>query len=152
MVAAVRRGQALRAVARQLGVGMGTVAHWVARTKGQRLDRVDWSNRSRTAQDPPQTTAVEDRVLQARRDLTQSDRGAIAAELIRQTLSEQGVAAVPSVHTIKRILARRGVLDGRKRTRGPPPHRLPGYDRELQRLTRLRLRPTRCKQEGSSRA
>ena len=46
MVAAVRRGQSLRAVARQFGVGVATVAHWVERTKGQRLDRVDWSDRS----------------------------------------------------------------------------------------------------------
>ncbi len=34
MVAAVRRGQSLRAVARQFGVGVATVAHWVEHTKG----------------------------------------------------------------------------------------------------------------------
>jgi putative transposase len=122
MVAAVRRGESLRAVARQFGVALATVAHWVARAKGQRLDRVDWSDRSRAPRQTRRTaTAVEDRVLQARRELAQGDLGAIGAEPIRQALVEQGVAAVPSVRTINRILARRGALDGRPRTRRPPP-------------------------------
>jgi putative transposase len=122
MVAAVRRGESLRAVARQFGVGLATVAHWVARAKGRRLDRVDWSDRSRAPRQTRRTaTAVEDRVLQARRDLAQGDLGAIGAEPIRQALVEQGAAAVPSVRTINRILARRGALDGRARTRRPPP-------------------------------
>jgi transposase len=122
MVAAVRRGQSLRAVARQFGVGLATVAHWVARAKGQRLDRVDWSDRARAPRQTRRTaTAVEDRVLQVRRDLAQGDLGAIGAEPIRQALVEQGVAAVPSVRTINRILARRGALDSRPRTRRPPP-------------------------------
>jgi len=47
MVAAVRRGQSRRAVARQEGVGLATVASWVERAKGQRLDRVDWPDRWR---------------------------------------------------------------------------------------------------------
>lgn len=122
MVAAVRAGQSLRAVARQFGVGVATVAHWVERAKGRRLDRVDWSDRSsaphRTRRTDP---LLEDRVLLARRDLAQSDLGAIGADAIRQRLLDQGVAAVPAVRTINRILGRRGVLDGRPRTRRPPP-------------------------------
>ena len=47
MVVAVRRGQSLRAVAEKFGVGVATVAHWVGRAKGLRLDRVDFSDRSR---------------------------------------------------------------------------------------------------------
>ena len=47
MVAAVRRGQPLRAAAKKFSVGVATVAHWVERAKGQRLDRVDFSDRSR---------------------------------------------------------------------------------------------------------
>lgn len=122
MVAAVRRGQSLRAVARHFGVGLATVAYWLERAKGQRLDRVDWSDRSRAPRTTRRTpTALEERVLQTRRDLTQSDLGAIGAALIRQALLEQGVTAVPSVRTINRILARRGALDGRQRTRRPPP-------------------------------
>jgi transposase len=122
MVAAVRRGQSLRAVAHQFGVGVATVAHWVARAKGQRLDRVDWSDRSPAPHHSRRTqTSVEDLVLQTRRELAHSDLGAVGADTIRQTLVEQGVASVPSVRTINRILARRGALDGRRRTRRPAP-------------------------------
>jgi len=46
MVAAARRGQAQRAVARRFGIGPGHLQYWLARTRGQRLDRVDWSNQS----------------------------------------------------------------------------------------------------------
>jgi transposase len=77
MVAAVRRGQPLRAVARQFGVGLATVAYWVQRAKGQRLDRVDWSDRPRAPRTTRRTAAaMEDRVLKARQELAQSDLGA----------------------------------------------------------------------------
>src|SRR5947209_7187315 len=122
MVAAVRRGQPLRAVAKKFGVAVATVAHWVERAKGQRLDRVDFSDRSRAPHKTRRTKiASEDLVLQTRRDLAQSDLGAIGADAIRQALVDQGVAKVPSVRTINRILGRRGALDGKKRTRRPPP-------------------------------
>src|SRR2546426_8020627 len=98
MVAAVRRGQSLRAVARQFGVGIATVAHWVERAKGQRLDRVDWSDRSRVPHKTRRTdTPLEDLVWKARSDLAHSDLGAIGADAIRQELLEQGVAGVPSL-------------------------------------------------------
>jgi hypothetical protein len=122
MVAAVRRGQALRAVARQFGVGVAAVAHWVERAQGRRLDRVDWSDRSRAPHQTRRTApTVEDLVLKARGDLAHSDLGAIGADAIRQALSDRGVPQVPSPRTIHRILARRGALDGRRRTRRPPP-------------------------------
>src|SRR3954462_6524614 len=122
MVAAARAGQPLRAVARRFGVGVATVAYWVGRAKGQRLDRVDWSDRSSAPHQTRRTDPLtEDRVLQARSDLAQSDLGAIGADAIRQRLRDQGVAAVPAVRTINRILGRRGALDGRPRTRRPPP-------------------------------
>jgi transposase len=124
MVAAVRRGQSLRAVARQFGVGMATVAHWVERANGQRLDRVDWSDRSRAPHQTRRTdTALEDRILKTRDALAHGDLGAVGAAPIQQALREQGVAKVPSLRTINRILARRGALDGRRRTRRPPPPR-----------------------------
>jgi hypothetical protein len=122
MVAAVRRGQSLHAVASQFGVGVATVSHWVKRAKGQRLDRVDWSDHARTPHQTRRTdTLLEDLVLKTRSDLAHSDLGAVGAAPIRQTLLDQGVAKVPSVRTINRILGRRGALDGRKRTRRPPP-------------------------------
>jgi len=122
MVAAVRRGQSLRAVAHQFAVGVATVAHWVERAKGQRLDRVDWSDQPRTPHKTRRTDAsLEDLVLKARIDLAKGDLGAIGADAIRQALVAQGVALVPAVRTINRILGRRGALDGKKRTRRPPP-------------------------------
>jgi len=122
MVAAVRRGQSLRAVAHQFAVGVATVAHWVNRAKGQRLDRVDWSDRPRAPHKTRRTdTSLEDLVLQARADLAKGDLGAVGADAIHQALLDQGVAKVPSVRTINRILGRRGALDGNKRTRRPPP-------------------------------
>ena len=47
-------------------------------------------------------------MLKTRTELAHSDLGAVGAETIRQTLLGQGVASVPSVRTINRILARRG--------------------------------------------
>jgi hypothetical protein len=64
---------------------------------------------------------LEDLVLQARRALAHSDLGAVGADAIRQALLAQGLAAVPSIRTINRILGRRGALDSRHRTRRPPP-------------------------------
>jgi putative transposase len=122
MVAASRRGQPLRAVARAFGVGIATVAYWVERASDQRLDRVDWSDRSHAPHKPRRTPlSVEDLILKARSELAQSDLGAIGADVIRQALLAQGVAEPPSLRTINRILARRGALDGRQRTRRPPP-------------------------------
>jgi putative transposase len=122
MVAAVRGGQSLRVVAKEFGVGVATVAHWVERSKGQRLDRVDFSNRSRAPHQTRRTdTAVEERIVKTRGELAKGDLGALGAEAIRQALVDQGAANVPSLRTINRILGRRGVLDGKKRTRRPPP-------------------------------
>jgi hypothetical protein len=122
MVAAVRRGQSLRAVADKFAVGVATVAHWVEQAKGQRLDRADFSDRSRAPHKTRRTaTSLEDLVLQTRSELAHGDLGAIGAEVIHQALLDREVAKVPSVRTINRILGRRGVLDGKKRTRRPPP-------------------------------
>ncbi len=122
MVAAVRRGQSLRAVAEKFAVGVATVAHWVERAKGQRLDRVDFSDRSRAPHKTRRTApSLEALVLQTRRELAHGDLGAIGAEAIHQALLDQEVAKIPSVRTINRILGRRGALDSRQRTRRPPP-------------------------------
>ena len=45
----VRRGVCQRAVARKHGVSLHTVQRWVARAAGQRLARVDWTDRSHIA-------------------------------------------------------------------------------------------------------
>jgi hypothetical protein len=122
VVAAVRAGQSRRAVARQFGVGVATVAFWVERAQGQRLDRVDWADRSCAPHHSRRTdTSLEDLVLQIRRELADSDLGAVGAAAIHQVLQQRGSSPLVSVRTINRILGRRGVLDGRRRTRRPPP-------------------------------
>jgi putative transposase len=124
MVAAVRRGQSLRTVARQFGVGVATVALWVERARGYRLDRMDWSDRPSVPHATQRTdSSTEDLVLAARKELAHGDLGAVGAPAIRQALLDRGDAAVPSVRTINRILARRGALDRRARTRRPAPPR-----------------------------
>jgi hypothetical protein len=124
MVAAVRKGQSLRAVAEEFGVGVATVSLWVQRAAGGRLDRVDWSDRPCAAHKTRRTEAtVEELVLKARRELAVGDLGAIGADAIRQELLAGGLAKATSVPTINRILGRRGALDGRQRTRRPPPPR-----------------------------
>ena len=91
MVAAVRDGQSLRAVARQFGVGIATVAFWVERAKGQRLDRVDWTDRPCAPHHTRRTdTALEDLVLHIRRELADSDLGAVGAVFIRLALQQRG--------------------------------------------------------------
>ena len=122
MVAAVRAGQSQREVAKKFGVGVATVAHWVERAKGRRLDRVDFSDRSRAPHKTRRTaTAVEEMIVKTRSELAKGDLGAVGAQAIRQALLGQQAADVPSLRTINRILGRRGVLDGKKRTRRPPP-------------------------------
>jgi transposase len=125
MVAAVRQHQSIRVVARRFGVSTSTVLYWVERAKGQRLDRVDWQDRSRVPHHTQRTAAeVEELVLRVRRQLRQdSDLGAYGADAIQQALRGQGLPNLPSVRTIHRILHRRGALDSRTRVRRPPPPR-----------------------------
>jgi predicted transcriptional regulator len=125
MVAAVRRGHSQHAVARQFGVSLATVQYWVDRARGQRLDRVDWSDRSHAPRAPHRTDrAIEDLVLSLRRELAEtSDLGACGAKAIHRALQGRGSQDIPSIRTIGRILERRGALDRRRRVRRPPPPR-----------------------------
>ncbi len=128
MVARVRQGIAMRAVAREAGVSLRTVQVWVARAGNLRLDRVDWSDRPRGGRRSAQATpvAVEDVVLTVRRQLDQvsalGERGARAIwNELREHPRKYRLAVLPSVRTIGRILLRRGALDGRQRIRRPAP-------------------------------
>ena len=123
MVAAVRRGASQRSVAIQFGVALRTVQRWVERAKGRRLDRVDWSGLppvpKRTRRTDP---VIEQRVLTIRRWLKDcSALGEYGAAAIRREMEVREIEPCPTIPTIGRILQRRGVLDGRKRTRRPPP-------------------------------
>lgn len=124
MVEAVRRGGTLRQVARQFRVALRTVQRWVQRAGRQRLDRVDWSDRPCGLPTPVNRTSseVEDLVLTLREYLRdQSPLGEFGAEAIHREWQARRRDGLPSVRTIGRILERRGVLDGRKRARRPPP-------------------------------
>lgn len=123
MVAAVRAGVPMRAVARKFGVSLLTVQRWVQRAGGRRLDRVDWRDRPHTPHRIRRTApAVEARVLELRGTLRDTSvLGEFGAVAIRQALQERGHARVPSIRTIGRILERRGALEGRRRVRRPPP-------------------------------
>ena len=123
MVEAVRRGRSHHDVAREFHVSPSTVHHWVHHAHGQRLDRVDWSDRSRVPHTTQRTeAAIEDLVLEVRRQLqTTSDLGFHGAAIIRQALEARGIASLPAVRTVNRILRRRGALDGQQRVRRQPP-------------------------------
>lgn len=123
MIAAVRRGASQRAIAKQFGVALCTVQRWLARAEGQRLDRVDWNERPPTPKRTRRTApAVEQLVLTIRQWLKSSSiLGEYGAAAIRREIESRQVEPCPSISTISRILQRRGVLDGRKRTRRPPP-------------------------------
>jgi len=123
IVEAVRRGRSQQQVARDLGVSPGTVNRWVRHAQGQRLDRVDWSDRPRVPYTIQRTEAgIEDLVLEVRHQLqVESDLGFHGAEAILQALRDRHIDPLPSERTIYRILRRRGVLDGQQRVRRPPP-------------------------------
>jgi hypothetical protein len=121
----VRHGESQRSVARRLGVALRTVQRWLARAGEERLDRVDWADRSRAPQRTRRTAhRVEDEILVLREQLKeQSALGEYGAAAIRRELvaRAEAAAAVPALRTIGRILERRGALDGRRRIRRPPP-------------------------------
>ena len=125
MVAAVRRGTSQREVANRFGVALCTVQRWASRAEGRRLDRVDWTERPPTPKRTQRTkSAIEQRVLTIRQWLKDhSVLGEYGAAAIRREMESRKVEPCPSIPTISRILQRRGVLDGRKRTRRPPPPR-----------------------------
>ncbi|MBV8612138.1 MAG: hypothetical protein JO034_32440 [Singulisphaera sp.] len=123
MVQAVRSRRSQQQVARDFGVSPATVNRWVRHAHGQRLDRVDWSDRSPIPQTTQRTTAdLEELVLKVRSQLqVESDLGFFGAEAILNSLRARGVDPLPAERTIYRILRRRGALDGRHRVRRPPP-------------------------------
>ena len=125
MVAAVRRGQSQRRVARRFKVSLRAVPYWLARAGDQPLPRVDWRDRSHAPAQPPHQTdpKVEQRIVQLRQQLRHSAMGFVGAQAIADVLAPALGARLPSVRTIGRVLARHGQLDGRPRVRqaAPPP-------------------------------
>lgn len=125
MVAAVRRGEALRAVAKKFKVALFAVQHWVRRAADQLLEQVAWENGSRRPQRSPAQTApaMERRILALQGELAQSQLGLVGAQAIYDALQAGKLGPLPCVRTIGRILKRYGALDRRRRVRrqAPPP-------------------------------
>jgi putative transposase len=124
MVQAVRHGAPMRQVADPFGAALATVQRWVAPAKGQRLDRVDWTDRTCGLPAPVNRTERqrEDLVLTIRQELRATrDLGAFGAAAIHREWLARGLPDPPSIRTIGLILGRRGALDRRRRTRRPPP-------------------------------
>lgn len=124
MVTAVRRGQGQRAVARRFGVGLGHLQYWLARTRGQKLERVDWADQSHAPRQQGRQTkgSLQRRILALRRELRQGDLGFVGAQAIHDALlGERPKGKPPSLRTIGRILKAHGALDAVRRVRRPAP-------------------------------
>lgn len=126
MVGAVRAGSTLRSVSAKFGVSIGQVAFWVSRAAGQRLDRVDFSDRAPGCASGWNRTSerAEQGILKLRKVLReQSVLGEYGAEAIQRALKVQEALRVPSRATINRVLARNGAQDAARRQRRPSPPR-----------------------------
>src|SRR6516164_4382031 len=125
MVAMVRQGESLRAVARKFRVSLHTVQRWWKRAKGLELDAMDWSEHSHTAQNIRNKTpaGMERKICALRKEL--ESKGALGfsgAQTIHQILKERGdLEPIPSVRTIGRILRREGFLDRPRGIRNAAP-------------------------------
>jgi hypothetical protein len=124
MVERVRAGAGLREAAREFRVSLSVIQRWVRHASGQRLDRVDWTGKTRAGLRPTNRTerAVEAVVVAVREQLAKtSDLGEHGAEAIHAALLGHGGDKPPSVRTIGRILERSGVLDAQRRVRRAAP-------------------------------
>jgi transposase-like protein len=124
MILAIRRGSSLRRVARRFGVSHMTVQRWRNRAQGVRLGRAELTNRTAGCRRAPNRSSrrIEKIVLGLRGKLRRSSPlGEHGARAIHAEMKARGMAPVPCLRTIGRILARHGILDGRRRVRRPPP-------------------------------
>jgi hypothetical protein len=111
-------------VADEYHVAKSTVALWVERARGKRLDRTDWTDKSSGQETPHNRTAlpIEQCVLQLRKELKEtSPLGEYGADAIKDEMERRGCIHSLSRPTINRILQRHGMLDGKRRQRRTPP-------------------------------
>ena len=116
----------MRSVARRWSVSLSLVQYWIRRAGDRRLDRVVWDNLPSGCRTAPNHTAprVEDLVVRLRKQLGErSALGECGPQAIRSAMEARGRKRIPSLRTIARILERRGMLDGQRRVRRPPPPR-----------------------------
>ena len=122
MVRLVRSGKSMHAVAAKLHVDPSSVSFWVARAKGRRLDRVDFSDGKPGRAWNRLAPGVEQHIVELRRSLREeSVLGEYGAKAIQRALQAELASGVPAVATINRTLARKGLQDGARRIRRAPP-------------------------------
>jgi hypothetical protein len=121
MVRLVRSGKSMHSVAAQLHVDPSTVSFWVARAKGHRLDRVDFSDRKSGRAWNRTPAHLEQRIVGLRTSLREeSVLGEYGARAIKAALKAE-MADSPSQATINRVLSRLGLQDAVRRIRRPAP-------------------------------
>jgi len=98
-----------------------TVSRWVERAAGQRLDRVEFSDRKPGRAWNRTGSPVEQRIVALRRSLREeSILGEYGARAIAAVLHAE-MPDAPSEATINRVLSRLGLQDGVRRVRRPAP-------------------------------
>src|SRR5258706_6586075 len=120
MVRAVRSGMSIRQAASEFDFSKSTVADWVLRSQGHRLDRFDFANRRPGYPWNRMNAGVEQRIAQLRVGLRASVLGEYGAKAIRAALGSQ-MERPPSEAAINRALSRRGLQDGVRRFRRTAP-------------------------------
>lgn len=122
MVRMVRSRKSMRSVAAKLGIDPSTVSFWVGRAKGGRLDRVDFSDRKSGRAWNRTAACFEQRMVALRMSLREeSVLGEYGARAIQAALEAERASVKPSLATINRVLARRGLQDAVRRIRRPAP-------------------------------
>ncbi len=113
----------MNAVARQFHSSPATVWLWVERVRGKRLERAAFSSAKPGRAWNRTATQLESRILEVRQELRErSVLGEYGACAIEAALTAEQ-AVVPSLATIKRVLARHGAVDRARRLRRPAPPR-----------------------------
>ena len=113
----------MNAVARQFHSSPATVWLWVERARGKRLERAAFSSAKPGRAWNRTATQLESRILEVRQELRErSVLGEYGASAIEVALTAEQ-AVVPSLATIKRVLARHGAVDRARRLRRPAPPR-----------------------------
>ncbi|MEX0775125.1 MAG: hypothetical protein WD042_05355, partial [Phycisphaeraceae bacterium] len=107
--------------ARRFRVSVSTVAFWVERVHGMRLERADFDDGKPGSAWNRASATLESRILALRAQLRNSVLGECGAPAIRASLEACHAKLVPSVATINRVLARHGAQDHAHRVRRPPP-------------------------------
>jgi len=112
----------MQAIADRLHVSKSTVALWIERAEGIRLDRIDFSGAKPGRAWNRLPRRVEQRIVELRKSLREhSILGEYGAQAIQQALALQLRSEVPARATINRTLSRHGLQDGARRIRRPPP-------------------------------